>query len=103
MRSWIGGAALLVMCVQFTGCGSVQSTQNIRQAQERIDTEEFEKASKFSVYESVLAENYLERARREWAKSDWQHAVRYAKDADAWAERAIERAEHRATVTGVDE
>jgi len=102
MRSWIYGAPLLVMILLLTGCGSVQSTQKIRAAQERIDTEDFEKAAKFSVYESVLATTYLEKARDEWAKSDWQHATRYAKDADLWAERAIERAAKRGLVTGVD-
>lgn len=103
MRSWICGGALLVLMAQFMGCGSVQSTQKIRVAQERIDTEDFDTASKHSVYESVLATSYLERARREWAKSDWQHAVRYAKEADTWAERAIERSQTRGPVTGVDE
>jgi len=102
MRSWICGAAFLVMIAQFTGCGSVQSTQKIRAAQERIDTEDFEKATKYSVYESVLAQSYLEKARDEWAKSDWQHAVKYAKDANVWAERAIERAAKRGPVTGVE-
>lgn len=102
MRSWMCGAALLMTIVQFSGCGSIQSTQKIRVAQERIDTEAFDNASKYSVYESVLAQTYLEKARNEWAKSDWQHATRYAKDADLWAERAIERAAKRGPVTGVD-
>lgn len=103
MRSWICGGALLVLMAQFAGCGSVQSTQKIRVAQERIDTDDFDSASKHSVYESILAETYLEKARKEWSKSDWQHAVRYAAEADSWAERAIERAATRGPVTGVDE
>lgn len=103
MRSWICGGALLVLMAQIAGCGSVQSTQKIRVAQERIDTEDFDSASTHSVYESTLAETYLEKARQEWAKSDWQHAVRYADIADVWAERAIKRAATRGPVTGVNE
>lgn len=103
MRFWILGGALLVMASQLAACGSVQSTMKIRTAKESVEATSFSDASEHSVYESVMAESYLEKARLEWAQSDWQHASRYADRAAFWAERAQERAAEKGKPTGVTE
>lgn len=103
MRSWICGGALIVLATVLTACGSVQSTVKIKAAKQSVEATSFSAANEHSVYESVLAGAYLEKARKEWAQSDWQHASRYADAAKLWAERAVERAATNAKATGVVE
>lgn len=103
MRSWICGGALIALAAQLVACGSVQSTTKIRAASQSVEEVAASESSEHAVYESTLADAYLEKARHEWAQSNWQHAVSYADASKLWAERAVERAATKSKVTGVDE
>lgn len=84
------------------GCGSVQSTSKLRQARQSVAQAEVANVEEFATYEFVLAQSYLDKARHEWAQSDWQQATRYAKLASFWSEKANDRARNQALPTGVD-
>lgn len=99
MRSWIIGGALLAL--NLTACGSISSTQQLRQARQSVEAIEGTAVPQRSVYEWVLAQSFLEKADHEWAQSDWQQAKRYAELARTWAELAQERARTGAKPTGV--
>ena len=49
-------------------------------------------AEAYATYEFVSAQEYLEKAREEWAYSDYQKALEYAERALQFAEQAYERA-----------
>lgn len=102
MRFWICGGALLVAASGLLGCGSVQSTSKLRDARQSVAQAEGANVEEFATYEFVLAQSYLEKARHEWAQSDWQQAKRYAELATHWAELAHERARSQSMPTGVE-
>lgn len=101
MRSWIIGVALLAL--HLGGCGSISSTQQLRQARESVANAEREEVEPRALYEYVLAQSYLAKADVEWSQSDWKQAKRYAELAALWAERAEERARTGGAPTGVEE
>lgn len=101
MRSWIIGGALLAL--NLSACGSITSTQQLRQARQSVEAIEGTPTAQRSVYEVTLAEAFLAKADAEWAQSDWQQAKRYAEAARTWAEAAEERARNGAKPTGVED
>lgn len=81
------------------GCGSILSTSEISAANEALELAMMDDADELAIYEFVSAETYLQKAREEWGRSDFQQAVDYARRARAFAVRASERARREATMT----
>ena len=99
MRSWIIVGAVLAL--NLAACGSISSTQQLRQARQSVEALESANVEQRALYEFVLAQSFLEKADAEWAQSDWKQAKRYSELARTWSERAQERARSGAKPTGV--
>lgn len=103
MSTWNRGGALLALCISLSACGSINSTQAIRGADSALEAAEAQRAEERAVYEYTLAREYYEKARHEWAQSDWKQARRYGQLASEWAERAAERGRTGGPATGVEQ
>ncbi len=73
-------------------CGPVTSTMTMNDAIVAVDSAGLEEAGDYAIYEYISAVEYLEKAREEWAYSDYQHAEEYAQRALDFARQAQERA-----------
>lgn len=82
----------LVVATLLGGCGSILSSSEITSATQAIERAEELDSEAFATYEFVSAEAYLDKAREEWARSDFQKAVDYARRAREFAVMAYERA-----------
>lgn len=78
--------------VVLAGCGQITSTAAINDARDAVERAAAVDAGTYAVYEFTSAEAYLDKAREEWATSDFQHALSYAQRALDFAEAALERA-----------
>ena len=85
---------LLGVLAGSTGCGPVTSTSTMNHAVVAVEEARLEQAEEYAIYEWVSAEAYLDKAREEWAHSDYQHAEEYAQKALDFARAAEERAEN---------
>ena len=74
------------------GCGQITSTAAISDARYAVERAATFDAATYAVYEFTSAEAYLDKAREEWATSDFQHALSYAQRALELAEAALARA-----------
>jgi hypothetical protein len=83
--------AALIVCFQF-GCGAGVSNSTISDARIAVEAAELEQAEEYATYEYITAVEYLDKAREEWAYSEFQHAESYAQFALEMARAAIERA-----------
>ena len=83
--------AVLIACFQL-GCGAIVSGTTISDAAIALEAAQLEQAEEFATYEFVTAAEYLQKAREEWAYSDFQHADAYAQYALEMARAAVERA-----------
>lgn len=82
------------------GCGSILSTSEIGAANAALELAQADGAEELAVYEFVSAEAYLEKAREEWGRSDFQQAVDYARRARSFAMQASDRARREANMAG---
>ncbi|MFT6400229.1 MAG: hypothetical protein ACJAYU_004999 [Bradymonadia bacterium] len=82
----------LLLMLSSAGCGSVLSSAEINTADTLMDEALSVSAEQLAVYEYVSAEEYLNKAREEWGRSDFQQAVDYARRAQEFATMAYERA-----------
>lgn len=73
-------------------CGPITSTAAINDARYAIERAASVQAADVAQYEFTSAEVYLDKAREEWATSDFQHARSFAERALVFAEAAFERA-----------
>ena len=87
------GWALVASLALFVGCGPILSTQTLSDAETAIEAARAAGADRSAVYEYTSAVEYLEKAREEWAYSDFQHALEYAQRAVTFAQQAFERAQ----------
>lgn len=81
------GAALVLSW----GCGPVESTSLIVQADTALHNAATAEAQNKSPYEYYAAEQLLHKAREMWGTSDFEYAIDYAKDARDLAIKARER------------
>ncbi|MCB9508103.1 MAG: DUF4398 domain-containing protein [Myxococcales bacterium] len=87
-------ALAVVMSATGAGCGPLLSTTEISDAALAVREASDVDADRFAIFEYVSAVEYLAKAREEWARSDFQHAISYAKTAREFADAAYERALH---------
>ncbi|MGM0558359.1 MAG: DUF4398 domain-containing protein [Myxococcota bacterium] len=71
-----------------TGCGPVQSTQRISQAEVAFERARVVEAHQKAPYEYKSAQYYLHKAKEEWGYSDFEAAYDYATEAKGAAEAA---------------
>jgi hypothetical protein len=71
-----------------TGCGPVQSTQRISQAEVAFERARVVEAHEKAPYEYKSAQYYLHKAKEEWGYSDFEAAYDYATEAKSAAEAA---------------
>jgi hypothetical protein len=71
-----------------SGCGPVQSTQRISQAEVAFERARVVEAHEKAPYEYKSAQYYLHKAKEEWGYSDFEAAYDYATEAKSAAEAA---------------
>lgn len=86
----IGGPLLLIAALLFTGCGPVQSTTRISNAEVALERARINDAHLHSPYEYYRAQNYLHKAKEEWGYSNFEAARDYAVEARRSAIAAID-------------
>lgn len=95
MRSPLLAAALLALLLP--GC-ALRSTSAILQAQEVYEDALEAGAPATAPHEFVLARQYLDKAREEWGRSQYQDADMLARKARSFAEEAEKKAQQEATM-----
>lgn len=98
LRQTLFSLFTLLLMLGSVGCGSVLSSSEINSADDAVDLALSASADEFAVYEYVSAEEYLNKAREEWGRSDFQQAVDYARRAQEFATMAYERALRAANI-----
>src|SRR5688572_22519600 len=89
-RSKAGLAALSALCALASGCGPSLYTAGIRTAEQKLQSARDENARWYAPYEYYFAEAHLHQAREEAAQASYEDAIRYAKTARDYGERALE-------------
>lgn len=87
------GLSLLLSLVGLVtlGCGPVESTMIIVEADTALHNAKTADAQNQSPYEYVAAEQYLHKAREMWGTSDFEYAIDYATKARDLSLKARER------------
>ena len=83
---------LLALCLLTAGCGPIQTTAWMMDAEVALDSAKTAGAAERSPYELHSAELYLHKAREELGYSEYELAVEYARRATHRAQEARERA-----------
>ena len=85
---------LLLLCgvVVVLGCGPVQTTAHLLDAEVQIEAARTAQADKLAPYEWTLANLYIHKAREEVGYSDFEAAVDFAKKASLNANEARKKA-----------
>jgi hypothetical protein len=95
-RSWRRvalGVALGVVCAVGTaGCGAVWASQAVSEAQAALDQARVLKAHRLAPYDYWLAASYVDKAKRTEGYSEYEGATRFANEAKALAQKAIDEA-----------
>ena len=88
----LGLLALLTLATATLGCGPVESTMLIVEADTALHNAKTVEATKKSPYEYTAAEQYLHKAREEWGTSDFEYSIDYATKARDLGIKARENA-----------
>lgn len=81
-------AVLISAVVASVGCGPVQSTSFLIDAETMLDAAQTAQAEKLAPYEWTAASLYLHKSKEEVGYSDFEQAVDYAKKAVDFATKA---------------
>jgi hypothetical protein len=92
-RGWL--ALLPALLVAGLGCGPALYTANIRSAELKLQQARDENARWYAPYEYYYAEAHLRQAQTEAAQASFEDAIRFAKTARDFGERALEIAQRR--------
>ena len=84
--------AVLVLGVTLAGCGPLQSTAYLLDAEVQIEAARTAGADKYAPYEWTAANLYIHKSREEVGYSDFEVAVDYAQKASKYANEAREKA-----------
>jgi hypothetical protein len=87
-----GVAGFLALAFLMGGCGPVQSTSRISDAEVAFERARVVEAHEKAPYEYYTAIYYLHKSKEEWGYSDFEAAYDYARDARQAAEAAILKA-----------
>lgn len=85
-------ACVLVAAVVVSGCGPIQSTSYLLDADVALQSAKTAGADKYAPYEYTSAALYLHKAREEVGYSDFEVAVAFAQKASKYANEAREKA-----------
>ena len=88
----VGLATLLALTWTAVGCGPVQSTQRLSEAEVALERARVARADQRAPYEYYSAKFYLHKAKEEWGYSDFEASHDYATDAKRAAEAALLKA-----------
>ena len=88
-RSKAALAALSALWALTTGCGPALYTSGIRTAELKLQSARDENARWYAPYEYYFAEAHLQQAREEAAQASYEDAIRYAKTARDFSDRAL--------------
>ncbi|MCA9582102.1 MAG: DUF4398 domain-containing protein [Myxococcales bacterium] len=83
------------MALVLVGCGPIQYTVNITPASTALGEAESAGAKELAPFEYYYAEAHLEKAREEAAEASYEDAVRFAKTAKEYADRATTAAREK--------
>ena len=83
-------ALALVAAALLIGCGPVQSTQRISNAEVAMERARVNDAMEHSPYEYYRAKHYLYKAKQEWGYSNFEASRDYAVEARRAAEAALD-------------
>jgi hypothetical protein len=86
---------LPALSVVALGCGPALYTASIRSAEEKLDEARDENARWYAPYEYYYAEAHLKQAQFEAAEASFEDAIRYAKTARDFGERALDIAQRK--------
>lgn len=85
-------SSVLVAAVVVSGCGPIQSTSYLLDAEVAIQSAKTAGADKYAPYEYTSALLYIHKAREEVGYSDFEVAVNFAQKASRYANEAREKA-----------
>ena len=88
-------ALLLALAALACGCGPALYTATIRAAELKLQEARDENARWYAPYEYYYAETHLEQAQREAAESSYEEALRYARTARDYSQRALDITQRR--------
>ncbi len=80
--------AIVLAAAALTGCGPIQSTSFLMDAETMLEAARTAQAEKLSPYEWTAANLYLHKSKEEVGYADFEQAVDYAKKAVDFATRA---------------
>ena len=87
-RRWLWAASVAVV----SGCGPVQSTSYLIDAETMLEAARTAQADKLAPYEWTSAQLYFEKSKEEVGDADFEQAVDYGKKAVEFATRARDTA-----------
>ena len=85
--------AIITACAWSMACGPAQSTVVINEAEVALERAMLAGAEKKAPYEYYSATEYLEKAKEEWAYSDFEAALDYAALSKQFSEEAKKKVE----------
>lgn len=85
-------ACVLLAAVVVSGCGPVQSTSYLLDAEVALQSAKTAGADKYAPYEYTSAALYIHKAREEVGYSDFEVAVEFAQKASRFANEARDKA-----------
>jgi hypothetical protein len=87
-RRWL--ALLPVLIIAAFGCGPALYTAGVRSAEVKLQQARDENARWYAPYEYYYAEAHLRQAQIEAAEASFEDAIRYAKTARDFSQRALD-------------
>ena len=101
MRLRVAIAALALAALGLTGCGPIQSTSLILDADTQLEAARAADGPKFAPYEYTLADAYLHKAREEQGYADYEVCIDFAQKALDNAKKAKDIAVNHVKEQGV--
>mgnify|MGYP001180296912 CR=1 FL=1 len=81
--------AISLLMITLVGCyAATRSTVDLTQAQQKLETARASGAPQQAMYAWTMADEYLKKAKDEWARSDYQAADALLKKSMHWADQA---------------
>lgn len=85
----LSAALLLAFSLSALGCGPVQSTARVSEAEVALERARVAQADRRAPYEYYSAKFYLYKSKEEWGYSDFEASLKYATEAKRAAEAAL--------------
>ena len=96
--------AISILMITLVGCyAATRSTIDMTQAQQQLETARSFGAPQQAVYAWTMADEYLKKAKDEWARSDYEAADALLKKSMHWSDQAASIAKANELKTPSDE